>query len=68
VFSSRPKAWDNPKLLQYVDALAKLPDILGRPVDPLPEIRSPFQPPALWLAAVATLIIAAIALSPFWAP
>jgi hypothetical protein len=67
VFSPRPKAWDNPKLLGYFDALAKLPDILGRPVDPLPEIKSLSQAPTLWLAAVATLIIAAIALSPFWA-
>jgi hypothetical protein len=68
VFSPRPRMWDNPKLLEYFDALAKLPDMLGRPVDPLPEINSPFQRAALWLAAVTMLIIAAIALSPFWAP
>ena len=68
VFSPRPRAWDNPKLLEYFDALAKLPDMLGRPVDPLPEINSPFQRAALRLAALTVLIIAAIALSPFWAP
>ena len=68
MFSPRPRAWDNPKLLEYFDALAKLPDMLGRPVDPLPEINSPFQRAALRLAALTVLIIAAIALSPFWAP
>ena len=68
VFSPRPKAWNDPKLLEYFDALGKLPDMLGRPVDPLPEIKSPFQQPALWLAALTALIIGVIALSPFWAP
>jgi hypothetical protein len=68
VFSPQPKAWDNPKSLEYFDALAKLPDMLGRPVDPLPEIKSPFQQAALWLSTLTVLIIVAIALSPFWAP
>jgi len=68
VFSPRPRAWDSSTLLEYFDALAKLPDMLSRPVDPFPEINSPFQQAALWLAALTVLIIAAVALSPFWAP
>jgi hypothetical protein len=68
VFSPTPKAWDNPKLLKYLEALTKLPDMLGRRADPLPERTSPLHPRALWLAALPALIIATIALSPFWAP
>ena len=67
VFSPRPRAWDSAKLLEYFDVLAKLPDMLGQPVDPLPEINNRFQR-ALWLAALTVLIVAAVALSPFWAP
>jgi hypothetical protein len=68
VFSPAPKAWSSPGLLEYFDALAKLPDLLSRPLDPLPELTGPFQRPALWLAGLPPLIIAAVALSPFWAP
>jgi hypothetical protein len=68
VFSPAPKAWSNPELVEYFDALAKLPDLLGRPLDPLPELTGAFQRTALWLAALPVLAIAAVALSPFWAP
>jgi hypothetical protein len=68
VFSPPPKAWDDPKLLKYLEALAKLPDLLSRPVDPFPERASVWRPPILWLAALPALLIATIALSPFWAP
>lgn len=68
MFSPRPRAWDSAKLLEYFDVLAKLPDMLGQPVDPLPEINNRFQRAALWLAALTVLIVAAVALSPFWAP
>jgi hypothetical protein len=68
VFSPPPKTWGNPRLLEYLEALAKLPDILSRPIDPLPERASALQRPALWFAALPALIIAMIALSPFWAP
>src|SRR6267143_6672424 len=68
VFSPAPKAWNNPKLIGYFDALAKLPDLLGRPLDPLPELTGAFQRTALWLTALPPLVIAAVALSPFWAP
>jgi hypothetical protein len=34
----------------------------------LPELTGAFQRPALWLAALPPLVIAAVALSPFWAP
>jgi hypothetical protein len=68
VFSPPPKTWSSPGLLEYFDALAKLPDLLSRPLDPLPELTGPFQRPALWLAGLPPLIIAAVALSPFWAP
>jgi hypothetical protein len=68
VFSPAPKAWSNPGLLEYFDALAKLPELLGRPLDPLPELTRVFQRPALRLAALPPLVIAAVALSPFWAP
>jgi hypothetical protein len=68
VFSPAPKAWSSPGLLEYFDALAKLPDLLSRPLDPLPELTGPFQRPALWLAGLPPLIIAAVAVSPFWAP
>jgi hypothetical protein len=68
VFSPPPKTWGNPRLLEYLEALAKLPDMLSRPIDPLPERASALQRPALWFAALPALIIAMIALSPFWAP
>jgi hypothetical protein len=68
VFSPAPKDWNNPALLEYFDALAKLPDLLGRPFDPPPELTSAFQRSVLWLAALPILVIAAVALSPFWAP
>jgi hypothetical protein len=68
VFSPAPKAWNNPKLIGYFDALARLPDLLGRPLDPLPELTGAFQRTALWLTALPALVIAAVALSPFWAP
>ena len=68
VFSPAPKAWSNPELVEYFGALAKLPDLLSRPLDPLPELTGGFQRTALWLAALPALVIAAIALSPFWAP
>src|ERR1700731_3651578 len=68
VFSPTPKAWSNPELVEYFDVLAKLPDLLGRPRDPPPELTGAFQRTALWLAALPALVIAAVALSPFWAP
>jgi hypothetical protein len=68
VFSPAPKAWSNPELVEYFDALAKLPDLLGRPLDPLPELTGVFQRTAVWLTALPALAIAAVALSPFWAP
>ncbi len=68
VFSPAPKAWDNPKLLEYLEALATLPDMLSGPVDRFPERTSVWQRPTLWLAALPALLIATIALSPFWAP
>jgi hypothetical protein len=68
VFSPAPKAWSNPELVEYFDALAKLPDLLGRPLDPLPELTGVFQRRAVWLTALPALAIAAVALSPFWAP
>jgi hypothetical protein len=99
VFSPPPKAWNNPKLIEYLDALAKLPDLLsfpldplpewkgafhrlveyfdafaklpdvpGQPLDPLPERTRTFHRTALRLAAFPALLIAAVALSPFWAP
>ena len=68
VFSPTPKAWSNPELVEYFDVLAKLPDLLGRPLDPLPELTGAFHRAALWLAALPALVIAAVALSPFWAP
>jgi hypothetical protein len=68
VFSPAPKAWSNPGLLEYFDALARVPELLGRPLDPLPELTGAFQRPALWLTALPPLLIAAVALSPFWAP
>ena len=68
VFSPPSKTWGNPRLLEYLEALAKLPDMLSRPIDPLPERASALQRPALWYAALPALIIAMIALSPFWAP
>jgi hypothetical protein len=67
VFSPPPKAWRDPTLVEYFDALAKLPDLLGRPLDPSPEWTGAFQRTALWLA-LPVLVIAAVALSPFWAP
>jgi hypothetical protein len=42
VFALPPKNWSNPKLLEYMEALAKLPEMLNRPVDPLPERTSAF--------------------------
>jgi hypothetical protein len=68
VFSPKPKAWSDPKVREYLEALAELPEMLGRPVDPLPEKMSRFQRPALWLVSLPALIIAGILLSPFWAP
>jgi hypothetical protein len=68
VFSPPPKNWSNPKLLEYMEALAKLPEMLNRPVDPLPERTSALARRTLWLAALPALILAIIALSPFWAP
>jgi hypothetical protein len=67
VFSPPPKAWSNPKLAGYFDALSKLPDLLGSPLDPLPKWTGAFQRTALWLVALPALGIAALALSPFWA-
>jgi hypothetical protein len=68
VFSPPPKNWGNPKLLKYLEALAKLPDMLNQTVDPLPEGTSVLQWPALWLAALAALIVGMTALTPFWGP
>jgi hypothetical protein len=68
VFSPKPKAWSDPKVREYLEALAKLPDMLGRPVDLLPDKMSRFQRPALGLVSLPALIIAGILLSPFWAP
>jgi hypothetical protein len=68
VFSPPPKIWDHPKLLDYLEALLKLPDMLNRPVDPLPDRTRALEKPALWLAGFAALIIMTIALAPFWAP
>lgn len=68
VFSPPPKNWTDPKLLDYFETLAKLPEMLRRPVDLLPETTSRLWRPALWLAALPALIIAAIMLSFFFAP
>jgi hypothetical protein len=37
VFSPPPKAWSNTQLLDYLEALAKLPDMLSSPVNALSE-------------------------------
>jgi hypothetical protein len=69
VFSPSPRAWNNPKLLKYLEALAKLPDMLSQPSDLFPERASVWQGlTLLLLAALPALLIATIALSPFWAP
>ena len=68
VFSPPPKNWTDPKLLDYFETLAKLPEMLRRPVDLLPETTSRLRRPALWLAALPALVIAAITLSVFLAP
>jgi hypothetical protein len=68
VFSPKPKAWSDPKVREYLEALAELPEILGRPVDPLPEKMSRLQRSALWFVSLPALIIAGVLLSPFWAP
>jgi hypothetical protein len=68
VFSPSPENWTDPKLLDYFETLAKLPEMLRRPVDLLPERTSRLRRPALWLAALPALIIAAITLSFFFAP
>jgi hypothetical protein len=68
VFSPPPKAWSDPKLSGYFDALSKLPDLLGGPLDPLPKWTGAFRRTPLRFAALAALAIAAVALSPFWAP
>jgi len=57
--SPAPKAWNNPKLIGYFDALAKLPDLLGPTADPLPELTGAFQRTALWLTALPAVVIAA---------
>jgi hypothetical protein len=67
VFSPPPKAWSDPKMLEYFNALAKLPQLLSRPLDPLPDRTGAFQRTALWLAALAAMITAMVAFSPFWA-
>ncbi len=54
-------------MVEYFDALAKLPELLDRPLDPLPEWTGAFRRPALWIT-LPSLVIAAVALSPFWAP
>jgi hypothetical protein len=68
VFSPLPKNWTDPKLLDYFETLAKLPEILRQPVDLPPERTSRLRRPALWLAALPALIIAAITLSFFFTP
>jgi hypothetical protein len=68
VFSPPPKDWTNPKLEDYFGALAKLPDLLSSPLDPLPERKGAPRRMALPLAALAALLIGAVVLSPFWAP
>jgi hypothetical protein len=68
VFSPLPKFWDHPKLLDYLRALSKFPDMLNQSVDPLPEATIGWG----WLisrfAGLLALIIATSALTAFWAP
>jgi hypothetical protein len=68
VFSPPPKDWTNPKLGDYFGALAKLPDLLSLPLDPLPERKGAPRRTALPFAALAALLIGGVVLSPFWAP